>query len=598
MDAEVKTTASNEADWLQKLKEKARRKKEKKEKKRLKKEEKKGVNGSVSVNAGWPHNHSVGLSLNKRTENFNLFTQLGAGYREMPSDIRNENLDYATNTSILSEGEEYRNENFYNLILGSDYYIDDRNVVTLSGSFTYEIEDQPSETLFELYNSDDVLEQQWLREETTEADNPKYQYELQYKHDFDSHEDHDFLFSAIGNFFGKEQSSEFENSPLLGDIDVLSQQTETNFQEGKYIFKADYTYPFMDKWNLEAGGQYLLNDVSNDYEVRNLVDGTFVRDDAFSNEFQYNQNVLGLYTTGAYEDDVWGIKLGVRAENTDLRTYLVETQAENKQNFTNIFPTAHTSYKFSDQISLQAGYSKRIFRPRLWDLNPFFNIRNNFSIRTGNPNLLPEFTDSYEVGSIFIFQDVSMNFNVFYRYTTGVIERVVTFTNNVSTVTPVNLGTNNSYGLEWNAKYSPAKKITLNADFNYGYQMREGIFEGTSFDFNADKWTTRLTTKWQPTKAIDVELTGNYESREITVQGELADNAYMDLGFRYKIGKGRTILNLSIRDVFASRVRNHYTYQEDFYQYHRRQRGRFITLGFSYGFGKGEAMEYSGRKRH
>ena len=37
--------------------------------------------------------------------------------------------------------------------------------------------------------------------------------------------------------------------------------------------------------------------------------------------------------------------------------------------------------------------------------------------------------------------------------------------------------------------------------------------------------------------------------------------------------------------------------QPEFYLYSFEQRGRFITLGFSYGFGKGEAMTYSGRRR-
>ena len=62
--------------------------------------------------------------------------------------------------------------------------------------------------------------------------------------------------------------------------------------------------------------------------------------------------------------------------------------------------------------------------------------------------------------------------------------------------------------------------------------------------------------------------------------------------------KGRTILNLSIRDVFASRFRESETSQENFYVYSYGQRGRFVTFGISYGFGKGEAMEFSGQKRH
>jgi hypothetical protein len=61
--------------------------------------------------------------------------------------------------------------------------------------------------------------------------------------------------------------------------------------------------------------------------------------------------------------------------------------------------------------------------------------------------------------------------------------------------------------------------------------------------------------------------------------------------------KGKTIVNLSVRDVFASQIFESETLQPSFYLYNYRLRGRFITLGVSYGFGKGEAMEFSGQKR-
>ena len=563
----------------------------------IKKEEKKGLNGSVSVNVGWPHNHSVGLSLNQRTEKFNLFTQLGAGYREIPTDIKATNIDRVSGTTVNSIGEEYRNENFYNFILGTDYYINPRNVVTLSGSFAYEIEDQPSRTLFELSDANNVVTDSWERTEVTEATNPKIQYELQYKRDFEDHKEHQLLFSAIGNYFGKDQSSFFENSISTGTIDFDNQLTATKFEEGKYIFNLDYTKPFADKWTIEAGGQYLANDVSNDFEVADVVNNENVVNEGLTNIFQYDQKVLGLYTTGSYENSVWGMKLGLRIENTDLKTLLVNTNEKNDQNFTNYFPSVHTSYKISESISLQAGYSRRIFRPRLWDLNPFFNIRNNFSIRNGNPDLLPEFTDSYEVGSIFIFDKTSLNFSVFQRYTTAVIERVSTFENNVNTVMPINVGTNNSTGLELNFKYSPNKKITITGDGNYNQFKRKGSFNDTNFDFKANRWSTKITTKYKVNKQLDMEATGRYQSKEQTIQGEIADNLFGDFGFRYKILNGKAVLNFSVRDIFASRVRESFADQPDFYTFSTRQRGRFMSLGFSYGFGKGEAMQYSGRRR-
>ena len=563
----------------------------------IKKEERKGLNGSVSLNTGIPHNHSFGLSLNRRTEKFNLFSQLGAGYREIPTDTENINQDLINNTTIFSNGEEFRNEFFYNLVLGTDYYINERNVITLSGNFAYEIEDQPSQTNFSRVNALGETTSEWYRQETTEATNPKYQYELQYKREFKDNKDHTLLFSALGNFFGKDQSSEFNNSTIFGDENSMQQETRTNFQEARHTFKLDYTKPFSDKVTLETGAQYFINDVSNDFAVNDLINGEWVNDANLTNIFEFSQKVLGVYGTGAYEGKKWGIKLGLRVENTDLNTLLITTNEANSRNFTNLFPSAHTSYKMTENFSLQAGYSRRIFRPRLWDLNPFFNIRNNFSIRTGNPDLLPEFTDSYEVASIFILGELSMNFGVYHRYTTDVVERIVTFENNVNTFRPENIGTNRSTGVEFNFKYSPKKWLTFNGDFNYNYFNRQGTLEETNIDFTADQWSTKLTSKLQLPFDIDFEVTGQYQSEVQTVQSVISDNLFADLGLRKKIMGGKGVLNFSVRDVFASRIRESNTFQPEFYVYSFRQRGRFIIFGFSYGFGKGEAMEYSGQKR-
>ncbi|MBT8184111.1 MAG: TonB-dependent receptor family protein, partial [Eudoraea sp.] len=322
----------------------------------IKKEEKKGLNGSISVNTGAPDNHSVGVSLNKRTEKFNLFSQIGGGFRELPNDLESRNVDLVNNTEILSSGTEYRNENFYNFVLGTDYYISPKDVLTLSGNFALELEDQPSTTTFASIDANGDITSQWQRTEVTDATNPKFQYELQYKKDFENGEDHALLFSALGNFFGKDQSSDFEDRTISGEDNNATQQTRTDFKESVFTFKLDYTRPFSKKWTLETGAQYVLNDVSNDYEVNDLVGGVFVNDPGLTNIFEYNQKVLGLYSTTAYEGEKWGIKIGARLEQTDLNTLLTNTSQENDQNYTNLFPSAHTSYKITEKVSLQAGY--------------------------------------------------------------------------------------------------------------------------------------------------------------------------------------------------------------------------------------------------
>ena len=139
--------------------------------------------------------------------------------------------------------------------------------------------------------------------------------------------------------------------------------------------------------------------------------------------------------------------------------------------------------------------------------------------------------------------------------------------------------------------------MTLTGDFNYGYFIREGTFEDQNFDFSGNQWTARMTTKFDLPVDIDLELNGNYESKYKTVQGEISGFAFLDAGLRKKIWDGKMVVNASVRDVFASRIRENTINQQTFSLYDFSKRGRFFTLGISYSFGKGEAMTYSGGKR-
>lgn len=563
----------------------------------LKKDEKKGFNGSATLNTGVPNNHSIGLSLNRRTEKFNLFSQLGFGRRTFPSDDESENRNLIDNINVNSFGESDKNETFFNLILGTDYHINDLNVLTLSGNFAYEWEKENSDAIFSTFNAENSLTDAFRRRELTTATNPKYSYELQYKKDFERNEEQSLLLSITGNLFAKDQSSDFTNRTTFGATDDLLQRARTDFGQADYTFKADYTHPWTEKYTMETGAQYQINDVESDFAISDFDGTDYVENPNLTNVFEWTQKVLGIYGTGAYEGSTWGLKLGLRFENTNVGTLLQNTNDSNDQQYGNLFPSGHTSLKVNDNLSLQGGYSKRIFRPRLWDLNPFFNIRNNFNISTGNPNLQPEFTDSYELTSIYKLGKVSMNMGVFYRHTEDVVENIVVFEDNVSISRPENIGINNTTGIEFNAKYIPANWLTLTNDFNFSHFVREGDFDGTSFDFTGDQWSNRLTGKLKLPADIDLELIGNYQSGFRTLQQEITENLFMDLGVRKKILKGKAILNLSVRDVFASRIQESVTTQPNFYLRNFSQQGRFITFGVSFGFGKGEAMEFSGQKQ-
>lgn len=562
----------------------------------MKKSEKKGLNGSVSLNAGIPNSNSFGMSVNKRTEHFNIFSQIGFGKRTFPEDNKTINSDFTNNTTISSIGKREMNEKFNNFILGTDYHINALNVLTLSGSYAYEIENQNSKAEYLKTDGSNTITDSWLREELTEADNPKLRYELQYKMIFKRHKEQSLLFSALGSSFKKDESSFFSNSTLVGNNPDEEQQARTDYALEDYNFKLDYTHPFLKVFTLETGSQYTINKVTNDFAVSNFENGNWVDNPDLTNVFSFNQNVLGVYNTLAYEGEIWGVKLGVRLENTDISTLLETTNLENNKSYSNLFPTIHTSYKFSEKMSFQAGYSKRINRPGLRELNPFSNIRNNFSISTGNPDLQPEYTDSFEMTSIHKFEKASLNMSFYSRFTKDIIERVNTFENNINISKPENIGTNRTAGLEMNGKYNPIDWFSLNGDFNWNYFNRKGTFEITSFDFEGNRWSVSLTSKFKLPARFDLEISGDYRSRFKTFQNEQSENIFADLGLRKKVFKGKTILSLSVRDLFASRIDKNTTTQPTYYLFNSRQRGRFITFGISYGFGKGEAMEFSGQR--
>ena len=87
-------------------------------------------------------------------------------------------------------------------------------------------ENQPSNTNVKIFQNVTELISEWDRNETTVAGNPKYQYELIYKRDFLDNEDHTLIFSATGNLFTKEQSSNFENKTVIGSSTFNDQRDQ------------------------------------------------------------------------------------------------------------------------------------------------------------------------------------------------------------------------------------------------------------------------------------------------------------------------------------------------------------------------------------
>ncbi len=561
----------------------------------LRQENKEGINGAVTLNTGVPNNHSLGFSLNRRTEKFNLFSQVGVGHRTFPARKQTVNENLENGLYVKSDADHKKNETFYNLILGTDYHLNKRNIISISGYLGYEKETESGVTDFISLGNDGVSRAEWKRTETTEASNPKWQFDTQYQRTFSEDKGHKLLIAALGNFFGKEQRSHFGHESAIPTVHE-DQQTETEFREAIYTFKADYSWPFREGWTFESGIQHQLIDISNDYAVRNLAGETWHEDPGLTNVFEMDQQVAAGYSIVAYEGKSLGVKMGLRVEATNLNTLLTNTDDASNRRYLNFFPSTHASYKINKSISFQTGYSRRIYRPGLWELNPFFNIQNNYNIETGNPYLLPEFTDAIEATGIFHLRALSANVGLYHRQTADAIENIVSVEGTVSLTKPVNAGTERTTGIELNAKFTPLDRLSVAADLHFNHLERSGQVDNYSFDFGATRWNSQVITKISLPANVDFEVTGRYRSGYQAIQGRVSENVSADMGVRKKIVKGKVIVNLSIRDIFSSNIRESRVRQSSFYLFERYQMGRFVTFGLSYGFGKGEAMEFSGQK--
>src|SRR5690606_7591083 len=115
--------------------------------------------------------------------------------------------------------------------------------------------------------------------------------------------------------------------------------------------------------------------------------------------------------------------------------------------------SVHFTYELAEGNNIQVSYSRRLSRPSFWDLNPFFTFSDSRNIFRGNPNLDPELTDVYEIGHIKYFNNASLSSNVYYRHTTGLIQRIQSLEEQdgdlITIRQPENLATEDAIGMEF-----------------------------------------------------------------------------------------------------------------------------------------------------
>ncbi len=524
----------------------------------LKKNQEKGVNGSFGATVGQPDNFGASYNLNYRKSNFNFFSNFGINYRKTPGGGNSTQrfFDDGNLTNFFtSEEDQLRGGTNLYFQGGADWTITDKDILT--GSMIYRIgkENNNGTLIYSDFDENSNLISRTTREiEEDETDND-IEASLDYRKLFDK-ENQELTITA--KYILNDDTEEADYFQTATDVqDPLIQRSRNTEDESNLLFQADYVHPLGEDSKIEAGLRAALRVVNNDFFVEEEeASGEYFRLSGFDDELKYTEDIYAAYFIAAKEFGPVGVQAGLRAEYSDITAALLRSNNSNDQNYLSFFPSIAISYQVSEEDQIQMSYSRRLSRPYFRDLLPFSNFNDPRNNGVGNPNLRPEFTDSYEAGYLHYFSNGSLLSSAYYRRTTGVIEDITIPASDGTAIDfPVNLAERDAFGFEFSFSYDLAKWWDLTSDLNFYRGIVSGEFEGTSLDADFYTWTGGLISKFTLSSAFKFQASFDYNAPRNTTQGRRLSSYSLDLAASLDIFGGNGTITLTGRDLFNTRQR-------------------------------------------
>ena len=555
----------------------------------LKKDRRKGLNGSIDLTAGDPKSYGAALNLNWRQENLNFFLNYGWRDREaIGQGFTNQEFFIEAPAPYTEQDRSFNRGGISHSIRGGlDIFLTERDIIT--GSILYRIGDDFSDAFTRFSDFDDArnLFQITDRIQDEKEDETNLEYEINYERKFAqkgkkltaslSFRDNQETESAIY----EEDYFDANFAPL--DF-VLDQRSINSEGQTNTLFQIDFVNPLSKNKKYELGAKASIRDISNNYLIEEETLDGWINLTQFSNNFIYDEDIFALYGIFGNKIGQWSYQLGLRAEYSHVITTLVETQEVNDRDYANLFPTAHITYEMESGDAIQLSYSRRITRPRFWYLNPFFTFANNRNIWGGNPNLDPEFTNSYEIGYIKYWDTFTLGSSLYYRKTTGVIERIArSIGDGLTRTQPENLSTRNSAGLEFTVTADISKKFRMDGSVNVFAFRTRGQVDDQILEAEAFSWNNRMTSRIKFWKDAEAQIRFNYRAPQNTTQGQRKSIYSVDLGVNKDFWNKNATVTLSVRDLFNSRKYRNETLTDAFFmdsEFQRRPRQFTLSLNY------------------
>ncbi|MGQ3678690.1 TonB-dependent receptor domain-containing protein [Tenacibaculum discolor] len=549
-----------------------------------------GFNGSINtgVEAGHYVRYNASTNMNYKTGKVNFFGNYGFNGGDRY------NFGYVNRPGVNNQDFVFINDNESHLFkIGADIYLDDKNTLSLYTTQNW-FDSNASGRAIITDNNGDLIEHS-PNTQTNESHNQAYN--VNFKHDFEK-EGHNIEFEA--NFSKNDTPSFLENRFL--ENSQPDYFNDINNKRKSTLLNLDYTNPISKNGKLELGLEYRVNNTDN----TNLTTQANFNNSSFS----YDRDIYSAYANYGHKFGKLTMQLGARLEQYKIKG-MFSQEGEPTETVTDdifsVYPSAFLTYNPSEKNQFQLSYSKRVDRPGIQQVNPIREWSTPLITSVGNPDLVPQFTNSVEFNYTRKIKGGSITLGSFYRNINDVINRATykdpSDANDVRQIlTFANFDDTDAYGLEFSANYKIAKWWRANASMDYYSQKQFGTTDlsdpnAPTTEVKTDIFNARISNSFTVSKKLRLQLFAMYRGPREDIQWNVDPMKMVNIGANYSILKGKGNINLRVNDIFND-MRFKFNSERPFVQNGRfKWESRTAYIGFNYRFGGGKNKARSRKQR-
>jgi hypothetical protein len=574
---------------------------------RLKKNKTYGFNGSV--NAGWNIStyakYNSGIALNYRYKKINLF----ANYNYNKNKNQNKfNLFRTTSTdSSFDQHSVMLNENeTHGFKAGIDFYANRKSTfgIMVNGNFSDNGLSNISKTDITYIPSKQV-DRLLIANNTSKGSRDNMNFNLNYR--FADTSGHELNVDADYGFYnGKNNQFQPNNTYDASGTTLKAREvynTLTPSEIDIYSIKADYEQNFK-KGRLGYGGKFSYVNTDNTFQRFFESNSGSIEDN--HNNFHYKENINAGYIN--YNRQFKGIMVqaGLRVENTQSKGHstgfrydytsgnTIPIDSLLDRNYTNPFPSAAVTFNKNPMKQWSLTYSRRIDRPSYQNLNPFeFNL-DKYTFQRGNPNLQPQYTNSFGITHIYKYK---LTTTLNYSHVSDVFTTIPKSEGSKAFITNENLAKQNivSLNVSMPVQY---KWYSLFFNVNSYYSHFKGQAPGYNVDVDIFSFNLFAQQTFKLSKTTTAQLSGFYTAPSVW-QGAFKTKQLgsLDIGLQQALFKDKVSVKATVTDVlhtFHFTATNNTTGQD--VRVNGGWESRQFRLNLNYRFGSNQVKQARQRK--